>query len=127
MVSVGGMSLLDRALQACGGAGRTMVVGPHRATVRPVHHVQESPVRGGPPAALAAGVSRVRAPFVVVLAAGLPFVSLPTLVARWHGWQQEKNWPVKRSPVDISSTERAPVRCPNFSKPLVTRDATCGA
>lgn len=79
MVSVGGMSLLDRALQACDGAGRTIVVGPHRATVRPVHHVRESPVHGGPLAALAAGVSRVRAPFVVVLAADLPFVRQETV------------------------------------------------
>ncbi|MFG2288153.1 molybdenum cofactor guanylyltransferase [Streptomyces sp. NPDC048595] len=79
MVSVGGMSLLDRALQACGGAERTIVVGPHRATIRPVHHVQESPVHGGPLAALAAGVHWVRAPFVVVLAADLPFVRRETV------------------------------------------------
>ncbi|MFF4602237.1 molybdenum cofactor guanylyltransferase [Streptomyces sp. NPDC001339] len=74
MVSVGGVSLLDRAIQACAGAGRTIVVGPRRATVRPVHHVREQPVHAGPLAALAEGVRWVRAPFVVVLAADLPFV-----------------------------------------------------
>ncbi|WP_037812202.1 NTP transferase domain-containing protein [Streptomyces sp. MspMP-M5] len=79
MVSVGGMSLLDRAIEACVGAGRTIVVGPHRATVHQVHHVREGPLHAGPLAALAAGLSRVRAPFVVVLAADLPFVRQETV------------------------------------------------
>lgn len=74
MVSVGGMSLLDRAIEACVGAGRTIVVGPHRATAHQVHHVREGPSHAGPLAALAAGMRWVRAPFVVVLAADLPFV-----------------------------------------------------
>ncbi|MFF0724387.1 molybdenum cofactor guanylyltransferase [Streptomyces sp. NPDC004134] len=74
MVSVGGMSLLDRSIEACTGAGKTIVVGPHRATVHQVHHVRERPPHAGPLAALAAGVRWVRAPFVVVLAADLPFV-----------------------------------------------------
>ncbi|MFF4364324.1 molybdenum cofactor guanylyltransferase [Streptomyces sp. NPDC001604] len=74
MVSVGGMSLLNRAIEACMGAGRTVVVGPPRATVHHVHHVREEPPHAGPLAALAAGMRWVRAPFVVVLAADLPFV-----------------------------------------------------
>ncbi|MYU19520.1 NTP transferase domain-containing protein, partial [Streptomyces sp. SID8361] len=32
---VGGRALLDRVLDACRGAGRTVVVGPRRPTVRP--------------------------------------------------------------------------------------------
>ncbi|MFF2021563.1 molybdenum cofactor guanylyltransferase [Streptomyces sp. NPDC058171] len=79
MVSVGGMSLLDRAIEACVGAGETIVVGPHRATVHQVHHVREEPAHAGPLAALAAGMCRVRAPFVVVLAADLPFVRQETV------------------------------------------------
>ncbi len=79
MVSVGGMSLLDRSIEACIGAARTIVVGPPRATAHPVHHVSEWPPHAGPLVALAAGVRWVRAPFVVVLAADLPFVRSETV------------------------------------------------
>ncbi|MFD5747422.1 molybdenum cofactor guanylyltransferase [Streptomyces sp. NPDC127033] len=79
MVSVGGTSLLDRSIEACVGAGRTIVVGPHRATVHQVQHVREEPSYAGPLAALAAGVPWVRAPFMVVLAADLPFVRRETV------------------------------------------------
>lgn len=79
MVSVGGMSLLDRSIEACVGAGKTIVVGPYRATVHQVRHVREWPPHAGPLAALAAGVHWVRAPFVVVLAADLPFVRPETV------------------------------------------------
>jgi molybdopterin-guanine dinucleotide biosynthesis protein A len=80
-LSVGGTALLDRVLAACRGAGRTVVVGPRRATARPVEWVREEPPGGGPLAALAAGVRRTTAGLVVVLAADLPFVTVTTVRA----------------------------------------------
>lgn len=72
---VGGRTLLDRAIEACAGAGRITVVGPRRATARPVAWAREEPPGGGPVAALAAGLAAVEAPVVLVLAADLPFVA----------------------------------------------------
>ncbi|MFT2015881.1 NTP transferase domain-containing protein [Streptomyces sp. 796.1] len=72
---VGGRSLLDRVLGACGAAGRTVVVGPRRPTVRPVHWVREDPPGGGPVAGLAAGMRHVAADTVLVLSADLPFLT----------------------------------------------------
>ncbi|MET9290891.1 molybdenum cofactor guanylyltransferase [Streptomyces sp. NPDC003077] len=74
LVPVGGRTLLDHAVLACSGARTTVVVGPPRPTLRPVRHVREEPVHGGPLAALAAGMRAVDTPLVVVLAADLPFV-----------------------------------------------------
>ncbi len=73
-VRVGGRSLLDRVLGACGGAARTVVVGPRRPTVRPVIWAREEPPGGGPLAGLAAGLRHVRAERVLVLSADLPFL-----------------------------------------------------
>ncbi|GGU28053.1 molybdenum cofactor guanylyltransferase [Streptomyces lavendofoliae] len=73
-VSVGGRTLLDRVLGACRGAGRTVVVGGRRATVRPVVWAREEPPGSGPLAALAAGVRHVEADTVVVLSGDLPFL-----------------------------------------------------
>jgi molybdopterin-guanine dinucleotide biosynthesis protein A len=72
---VGGMSLLDRAIEAGAGAGRIVVVGPRRATRRAVEWVREDPPGGGPVAALAAALPVVRAETIVLLAADLPFVT----------------------------------------------------
>ncbi|MEV8408088.1 NTP transferase domain-containing protein, partial [Streptomyces niveus] len=77
-VSVGGRALLDRVLAACGGAGRTVVVGGRRATVRPVHWAREEPPGEGPVAALDAGVRHVQADTVLVLSADLPFLTRET-------------------------------------------------
>jgi molybdopterin-guanine dinucleotide biosynthesis protein A len=74
-LTVGGRSLLDRVIAGAGGARRTVVVGPHRPTARPVRWVRERPPGGGPVAALAAGLPEVRAPQLVVLAADLPFAA----------------------------------------------------
>ncbi|MCA6093559.1 molybdenum cofactor guanylyltransferase [Streptomyces sp. SCA3-4] len=73
-VRVGGRSLLDRVLSACAGAGRTVVVGPRRPTVRPVTWTREEPPGGGPLAGLAAGLRHVGAGRVLVLSADLPFL-----------------------------------------------------
>ncbi|MEV3989750.1 NTP transferase domain-containing protein [Streptomyces sp. NPDC049837] len=73
-VSVGGRALLDRVLGACREAGRAVVVGGRRATVRPVVWAREEPPGSGPLAALAAGVRHVEADTVVVLSGDLPFL-----------------------------------------------------
>ncbi|MCC2275065.1 molybdenum cofactor guanylyltransferase [Streptomyces sp. ET3-23] len=73
-VRVGGRPLLDRVLSACGGAARTVVVGPRRATVRPVLWAREQPPGGGPLAALNAGLRQVSAATVLLLSADLPFL-----------------------------------------------------
>ena len=72
---VGERSLLDRVLTAVTDASRVVVVGPRRMTGRPVLWTAESPVGGGPVAAVAAGLDHVRASTVVVLAGDLPFLS----------------------------------------------------
>lgn len=82
---VGGARLLDRVLEACGGAGRTVVVGPRRETVLAVEWVREEPAGGGPLAGLAAGVGRTAAELVVVVAADLPFVTAGTVAALLDG------------------------------------------
>ena len=76
-VDVGGRTLLDRVLGACAGAGRTVVVGPRRATSRQVAWTREQPAGGGPVPALAAGLAALAdgAPVVLALAADLPFLT----------------------------------------------------
>jgi molybdopterin-guanine dinucleotide biosynthesis protein A len=69
---VDGRSLLDHVLAAVAGAARIVVVGPVRATSVPVRWRRESPVGGGPVAALAVGVAEVTALHCVLLAADLP-------------------------------------------------------
>ncbi|KUH36278.1 MULTISPECIES: NTP transferase domain-containing protein [Streptomyces] len=73
-LSVGGRTLLDRVLDACRDAGRTVVVGGRRPTARPVLWAREDPPGGGPLAALSAGVRQVEAETVVVLGGDLPFL-----------------------------------------------------
>ncbi|MEU9706963.1 NTP transferase domain-containing protein [Streptomyces sp. NPDC047981] len=77
-VRVGGRALLDRVLAGCRTAGRTVVVGDRRATVRPVVWAREEPPGGGPLAALDAGVREVAAGAVLVLSADLPFLDEET-------------------------------------------------
>ncbi|MBZ4320022.1 NTP transferase domain-containing protein [Streptomyces huiliensis] len=71
---IGGRSLLDRVLGACAGARTTVVVGPRRATVRPVTWAREQPPGGGPLAALSAGLRHTSAEVVLALSADLPFL-----------------------------------------------------
>ncbi|WP_436772001.1 NTP transferase domain-containing protein [Yinghuangia sp. YIM S09857] len=72
---VGGRTLLDRAVAACAGAGRVIAVGPERTTAADVRWLREDPPGGGPVAAVAAGLAAVEAPYVLLLAADLPFVT----------------------------------------------------
>ncbi|AEW95419.1 molybdopterin-guanine dinucleotide biosynthesis protein [Streptantibioticus cattleyicolor NRRL 8057 = DSM 46488] len=78
---VGGVTLLDRVLDACADAATTVVVGPPRRTARPVVVVREDPPGGGPLPALAAGLARATAGTVALLAADLPFLTRATLRA----------------------------------------------
>ncbi|MFJ5290382.1 MULTISPECIES: DUF6457 domain-containing protein [unclassified Streptomyces] len=80
-LTVGGLTLLDRVLGACRGAGTTVVVGGRRETVRPVAWAREEPPGGGPLAALGAGVRGVSAGTVLVLSADLPFLGEATVPA----------------------------------------------
>ncbi|MET9530017.1 NTP transferase domain-containing protein [Streptomyces sp. NPDC006649] len=80
-LTVGGLTLLDRVLGACRGAGTTVVVGGRRETVRPVAWAREEPPGGGPLAALSAGVRGVSAGTVLVLSADLPFLGEATVPA----------------------------------------------
>jgi molybdopterin-guanine dinucleotide biosynthesis protein A len=60
-LDVGGVRLLDRVLDACSTAGRTVVVAERRplspAITRPIEWTREDPPGGGPVAALAAGLA----------------------------------------------------------------------
>jgi molybdopterin-guanine dinucleotide biosynthesis protein A len=78
-LDVGNRSLLDRVLDACGGADLIVVVGPRRETSRPVRWTREDPAGGGPVAGLAAGLPLTRAAVVVVLAVDLPFLTAATV------------------------------------------------
>ena len=84
-VAVDGVPLLDRVLAACADAASVVVVGPERPTRVPVRWTRESPVGGGPVPAVAAGVAAGgSAPFVMLLAADLPFLD-PVAVRRLVG------------------------------------------
>jgi len=74
-VPVDGVPLLDRTLGALTGAERIVVVGEPRPTAMDVEWTCEEPAGGGPAAALAAGLARVTADAVVLLAADLPLVT----------------------------------------------------
>ncbi len=74
-LQVGGRPIVERVAAAASAAARLIVVGPAYAGV-PAHEVvRESPPGGGPAAALAVGVTLVRAPRLAVLGGDLPFVT----------------------------------------------------
>ena len=72
---VSGTPLLDRALRAVAGADRVVVVGESRVTATDVTWVREEPAGGGPAAAIAAGLARVTADVVVLLAGDMPLIT----------------------------------------------------
>lgn len=78
---VGRRTLLDSVLVAVADAQTVVVVGPQRATCRPVTWAREDPPGGGPVAALAAALPLVTAGVVAVLAADLPFLDATTVRA----------------------------------------------
>lgn len=83
-LAVAGARLVDVAISATRGAQRRVVVGPARPLPAGVWREQERPPGGGPSAALAAGMARVSAPYVAVLAADLPFLGAGVVAALRH-------------------------------------------
>jgi molybdenum cofactor guanylyltransferase len=71
---VGGRSLVAWVGTAVATAGRLVLVGPARPELPSAIVVREDPPGGGPVPALRAGLALVRAPWVAVLAADLPFL-----------------------------------------------------
>jgi molybdopterin-guanine dinucleotide biosynthesis protein A len=86
-LTVGGQTLLDRALAAVPDARRPVVVGPEQPTARPVTWCREQPPGGGPVAAIAVGLPHTSAEVVIVLAADLPWIAaaVPDLLAALPG------------------------------------------
>jgi molybdopterin-guanine dinucleotide biosynthesis protein A len=89
-LEVAGQTLLDRALAAVCHATRRVVVGPQNAADLPgdVTVVREQPPRGGPVAAIEAGLALITAEAVAVLACDMPQVTaalVSQLAARLAG------------------------------------------
>ena len=87
---VGGRSLLESVIAAGAGAERVIVVAPPRGGVTGVLFVSEEPPGAGPVPALRRGLAEVRAPWVALLAADLPFLRAAHVAAllgaaREHG------------------------------------------
>jgi molybdopterin-guanine dinucleotide biosynthesis protein A len=74
-LQVGTRSLLDRSLDAVRDAAQIVVVGPDRDLPDGVLGTCEDPPGGGPVAGIAAALTAVRSPLVVVLACDMPFVT----------------------------------------------------
>jgi molybdopterin-guanine dinucleotide biosynthesis protein A len=74
-ITVGGRQLLDIALDALAGASNIVGVGAPLPTSRAVTWIREEPAGGGPVAGLAAALPLLQSPYVVVLAADLPFIT----------------------------------------------------
>jgi molybdopterin-guanine dinucleotide biosynthesis protein A len=87
LLEVGGRSLLDRVLAASAAADRTWVIGPERPVYRAVAWLREDPPGAGPAAALAAGVAAATRPWVLALAADLPFLDARAVHSLWTGAQ----------------------------------------
>lgn len=73
-LDLAGRTLLRRVADAAGDARRLVVVGPSRPDLPGAVFTREDPPGAGPVPAIAAGLTRVSAPWVAVLAADLPFL-----------------------------------------------------
>jgi molybdopterin-guanine dinucleotide biosynthesis protein A len=82
-ITIGGRSLLATVTAAAADAGvrRIVVVGPSRPglTVHPLEFTSEQPPGAGPVPALRAGMARIAEPWLLLLAADLPFLRGPHL------------------------------------------------
>ncbi|MFC6558568.1 NTP transferase domain-containing protein [Nonomuraea cavernae] len=87
-LAVGGRAMVERVVAAVPDARRVVVVGPERGLTGVVF-AREDPPGAGPVPALRAGLSEVTAPWVLLLAADLPFLLpahlTPLLAARSCG------------------------------------------
>ncbi|MER6178296.1 molybdenum cofactor guanylyltransferase [Streptosporangium sp. NPDC001681] len=72
---VSGRPLVESVAAAVPGAGRLVIVGPPRPGLPGAIFRREDPPGGGPVPALRAGLAEVTAPWVVLLAADLPFLT----------------------------------------------------
>jgi molybdopterin-guanine dinucleotide biosynthesis protein A len=72
---VGGRPILAAVLEAVAGAEQRIVVGPPQPVPPGVLLVREEPPRGGPVAAVRAGLADVPTDVVLVLAGDLPFLT----------------------------------------------------
>ncbi|MGW5312281.1 NTP transferase domain-containing protein [Nocardia thailandica] len=84
-IVIGGRSMLDAALRAVDGCATTVVVGPYRPELDPkIRQTREVPPGSGPVAAVGAGLRELgdgAAPWVVVLASDMPFLTADTVRA----------------------------------------------
>ena len=74
-LEVGGRTMLAAVLGAVADADLRVVVGPPQPVPDGVRQVREQPPRGGPVAALRAGLAEVSTDVVAVLAGDLPFLT----------------------------------------------------
>ena len=80
-LEVGGQTMLAAVLAAVADAAPRIVVGPPQPVPEGVVVVREEPPRGGPVAALRAGLAHVPTEVVAVLAGDLPFLTAAVLRA----------------------------------------------
>jgi molybdenum cofactor guanylyltransferase len=83
-LEVGGRTMLAAVLEAVADAELRVVVGPSQPVPVGVRQVREQPPRGGPVAALRAGLVEVSTDVVALLAGDLPFLT-GALVADLRG------------------------------------------
>ncbi|SDY33927.1 Molybdopterin-guanine dinucleotide biosynthesis protein A [Geodermatophilus africanus] len=74
-LEVGGRAILERVLAAVPDAAPRIVVGPPQPVPPDVLVVREDPPRGGPVAAIKAGLGHVPGEVVALLAGDLPFLT----------------------------------------------------
>lgn len=84
LMLLGGRTLLERVLDASERCRRVVVVGPRRIGIAHLEArvdawLEEDPPGAGPVHALAAGLARGGAPWTLVLACDLPFVTTETV------------------------------------------------
>lgn len=96
LLDVGGIRLLDRAIDAVADAGTIVVVGPRRPIeastsagetgAQKIVFTRERPAGSGPAAAVMHGLTLVTRPIVVVIAVDVPFAAaaVPRLLAALH-------------------------------------------
>jgi molybdopterin-guanine dinucleotide biosynthesis protein A len=78
-LDIGGATLLERAVASVASADRSIVVADPRPLTRRVLWTREEPPGSGPVAATAAGLTKARAPVVVVLACDMPMLTADTV------------------------------------------------
>jgi molybdopterin-guanine dinucleotide biosynthesis protein A len=78
-LDIAGATLLGRAVESVASAERVIVVADPRPLPRKVVWTREQPPGTGPVAAIAAGLAKVRAPVVVVVACDMPMLTTGTI------------------------------------------------